>query len=204
MPLPAEQNNLLIILSGSSGVGKDAVIKKMRELELPFHYAVTATTRPRRAGEKHGIDYYFLSKDEFQCMREKGELLESAEVYGNYYGVPKEEITQALSEGKDVIMKVDVQGAATLKKILPQAVFVFLLPPSRKELERRLRQRSSESGADLALRLEKATEEIESLPLFDYIIVSHQDKLDDVISRIQAIIVAEKCRVGLNDEFQIR
>ena len=194
--LPAEQKNLFIILSGPSGVGKDAVLKKMKELKLPFHYVVTATTRPRRTGERHGIDYHFLSKDEFQHMMGKGELMEWAEVYGNYYGVPKKEITQALSKGKDVILKVDVQGAATLKKILPQAVFIFLLPPSTEELERRLRGRSSESGADLALRLEKAREEMKSLPLFDYVITSYQNKLDDVISRIQAIVVAEKCRVN--------
>ena len=118
-------NNLLIILSGPSGVGKDAVLKKMKELKLPFHYAVTATTRARRDGERQGIDYYFLSKDEFHRMREKGELLEWAEVYGSYYGVPKEEIAQALTEGKDVILKVDVQGAATLKKILPERCLSF-------------------------------------------------------------------------------
>ena len=189
-------HNLLIILSGPSGVGKDAVLKKMKELELPFHYVVTATTRPKRAGERHGIDYHFISRDEFQRMMERGELLEWAEVYGNYYGVPKGEVTQALSIGKDVILKVDVQGAATIKKILPQAVFIFLLPPSTEELERRLKQRSSESGADLAVRLEKARGETESLPLFDYVITNHQGELDDVISRIQAIVAAEKCRVN--------
>jgi len=189
-------HNLLIILSGPSGVGKDAVLKKLKELELPFHYVVTATTRHRRVTETHGVDYYFLSKDKFQRMREKGELLEWAEVYGNYYGVPKEEITQALTKGKDAIFKVDVQGVATLKKTLPQAIFIFLMPPSMDELGRRLKGRSSESQADLALRLEKAREEIKSLPLFDYVITSHQNRLDDIISQIQAIVVAEKCRVN--------
>jgi len=196
MSLLAEQKNLLIILSGPSGVGKDAVLKKMKELELPFHYVVTATTRHRRVTETHGIDYYFLSKDKFQHMREKGELIEWAEVYGNYYGVPKEEITQALTKGKDAIFKVDVQGVATLKKTLPQAIFIFLMPPSMDELGRRLKGRSSESQADLAFRLEKAAEEIKSLPLFDYVITSHQNRLDDIISQIQAIVVAEKCRVN--------
>ena len=196
MSLLAEQKNLFIILSGPSGVGKDAVLKKMKELELPFHYVVTATTRHRRVTETHGIDYYFLSKDKFQHMREKGELIEWAEVYGNYYGVPKEEITQALTKGKDAIFKVDVQGVATLKKTLPQAIFIFLMPPSMDELGRRLKGRSSESQADLAFRLEKAAEEIKSLPLFDYVITSHQNRLDDIISQIQAIVVAEKCRVN--------
>ena len=196
MSLLAEQKNLFIILSGPSGVGKDAVLKKLKELELPFHYVVTATTRHRRVTETHGIDYYFLSKDKFQHMREKGELIEWAEVYGNYYGVPKEEITQALTKGKDAIFKVDVQGVATLKKTLPQAIFIFLMPPSMDELGRRLKGRSSESQADLAFRLEKAREEIKSLPLFDYVITSHQNRLDDIISQIQAIVVAEKCRVN--------
>jgi len=196
MSLLAEQKNLFIILSGPSGVGKDAVLKKLKELELPFHYVVTATTRHRRVTETHGIDYYFLSKDKFQHMREKGELIEWAEVYGNYYGVPKEEITQALTKGKDAIFKVDVQGVATLKKTLPQAIFIFLMPPSMDELGRRLKGRRSESQADLAFRLEKAREEIKSLPLFDYVITSHQNRLDDIISQIQAIVVAEKCRVN--------
>jgi len=196
MSLLAEQKNLFIILSGPSGVGKDAVLKKLKELELPFHYVVTATTRHRRVTETHGIDYYFLSKDKFQHMREKGELIEWAEVYGNYYGVPKEEIAQALTKGKDAIFKVDVQGVATLKKTLPQAIFIFLMPPSMDELGRRLKGRSSESQADLAFRLEKAAEEIKSLPLFDYVITSHQNRLDDIISQIQAIVVAEKCRVN--------
>jgi guanylate kinase len=186
---------LLIVLSGPSGVGKDAVLVRMRELGHPFHYVVTATTRAQRAGEKDGVDYYFLPPEEFQQMKVKGQLLEWAEVYGNYYGVPREEITQALSKGIDVIMKVDVQGAATIKKILPQAVFIFLMPPSREELERRLKQRSSESSIDLALRLDKVEEEIKSLPLFDYVITSHQGKLDDVVSQIDAIVTAEKRRV---------
>jgi guanylate kinase len=128
-------------------------------------------------------------------MIDKGQLLEWANVYGNYYGVPKAEISQALSKGIDVIVKVDVQGATTIKKILPQAVFIFLMPPSMEELERRLKQRRSESSLDLALRLEKASEERKSLSLFDYVITSYQGRLDDVVSQIQAIVIAEKCRV---------
>jgi guanylate kinase len=190
-----EPQPLLIVLSGPSGVGKDAVLARMKKQGCPFHYVVTATTRPKRAKEKNGVDYYFISPEEFQQMIDKGQLLEWACVYGNYYGVPKEEISQALSKEKDVILKVDVQGAATLKKILPQAVFIFLTSPSTEELEKRLRQRRSESSDDLALRLEKAAEEIRSLPKFDYVITSHQDKLDDVISQIEAIVVAEKCKV---------
>ena len=186
---------LFIVLSGPSGVGKDAVFTKMKQLGRPFHYAVTATTRPRRAREKSGVDYHFLSQEEFQQMTDKGGFLEWAKVYGNYYGVPRDEISRPLSQGMDVMVKVDVQGAGTIKKILPQAVFVFLMPPSMEELERRLKQRRSESSMELSLRLEKAKEEIESLPLFDYAITSPQGKLDDIISQLDAIVAAEKCRV---------
>ena len=190
-----ETKPLLIVLSGPSGVGKDAVLKKMKELGHSFCFVVTVTTRPERAGEEDGVDYHFLSREEFQQMIQEGQLLEWANVYDNYYGVPKAEIAQALSEGKDVVVKVDVQGAATIKEILPQAVLIFLMPPSMDELERRLKGRDSGRYEDVALRLQKAKEEIERLSLFDYAITSHQDGIDNVISRIEAIVAAEKCRV---------
>jgi guanylate kinase len=186
---------LLVVLSGPSGVGKDAVLARMKKLERPFHYVVTATTRPKRAEEENGVDYHFLSRKEFQQMIDKHQFLEWANVYGNYYGVPKDEITSALSKGVDTIVKVDVQGAATIKEILPEAVFIFLMPPSMEELEKRLRKRHSESSADLALRLERAKGEIKSLPIFDYVITSRQNKLGEVVSQIDAIVAAEKRRV---------
>ena len=188
-------NRLLIVLSGPSGVGKDALLRRMKVQKYPFHYVVTVTSRPRREGERDGVDYRFVSQREFQQMIDNGELLEWANVYGNYYGVPRKEISQALSKGKDVIVKVDVQGAATIKRILPQAVFIFLRPPSMEELERRLRQRHSESARDLALRLRKAEEEMKSLPLFDHVLTSYQGKLDEAISQIQSIVAAEKRQV---------
>lgn len=187
---------LVIVLSGPSGVGKDTVLKKMKSKKNLFHYVVTVTTRPRREEEKDGIDYHFLSQQGFQQMFNKGELLEWANVYGSYYGVPKKEVVQGLSQELDVMVKVDVQGAAALKKVLPQAVFIFLLPPSMEELEKRLRQRHSESPDELALRLQKAGDEMKSLPMFDYAITSRRDKVDEVVSRILAIVTAEKCRVN--------
>jgi guanylate kinase len=186
---------LLVVLSGPSGVGKDAVLARMRKLGCPFHYVVTATTRPRRAREKNGLNYHFLSRKEFQQMIDKHQLLEWANVYGNYYGVPKDEVSPALSKGVDTIVKVDVQGAATISKVLPQAVFIFLMPPSLEALEKRLKRRRSESSEDLALRLARAEEEIKSLPIFDYVITSHQNKLGEIVSQIDAIVAAEKCRV---------
>lgn len=186
---------LLIVLSGPSGVGKDAVLARMRKLGRPLHYVVTATTRPKRAREKSGVNYHFLSREEFQQMIARHEFLEWANVYGNCYGVPRAEVTTALSKGMDTIVKVDVQGAAAIKRILPQAVFIFLMPPSVESLKKRLERRRSESPEDLALRLEKARAEMESLPIFDYVITSHQNKLDEVVSRIDDIVAAEKHRV---------
>ena len=128
-------------------------------------------------------------------MIDKRQFLEWASVYGNHYGVPKDEVSSALSKGVDTIVKVDVQGAATIKRILPQAVFIFLMPPSMIELEERLKRRHSESSEDLDLRLAMARKEIRSLPLFDYVITSQQNKLNEVVSQIDAIVAAERCRV---------
>jgi guanylate kinase len=184
----------VIVLSGPSGVGKDAVLARMRRLQRPFHYVVTATTRSKRAREKNGLNYHFLSSKEFQQMIARHQLLEWANVYGNYYGVPKDEIALALSKGVDTIVKVDIQGASALKRILPQAVFVFLMPPSLEALEKRLKRRRSESSEDLLLRLATAKQEMKSLPLFDYVITSRQNKLDEVVSQIDDIVAAERRR----------
>lgn len=188
-------NPLLIVISGPSGVGKDTVLAKMKQSRRLLHYVVTATTRPQRPGEKNGLDYHFVSEEQFKRMIETGQLLEWANVYGNLYGVPKGQVQQALAQGLDVMVKVDVQGAATIKNILPQAVFIFLTPPSLDQLERRLRERKTESTEELKLRMENTRREMDSLPLFDYVVVNHQDRLDSTIAQIDAIIRAEKCRV---------
>lgn len=167
---------------------------RMRKLKRPYHYVVTATTRRKRAGERDGMDYHFISRQQFQQMIDEGRFLEWANVYGNYYGVPKDEIASALARGLDVIVKVDVQGAATIKQIVRQAVSIFLMPPSVEAQEKRLRQRHSESSEDLALRLERAKDEMERVPLFDHVVTSHQHRLEDVVSEIDAIVAAEKCR----------
>lgn len=188
-------NPLFIVISGPSGVGKDTVLAKMKQSRRLLHYVVTATTRPQRPGEKNGLDYHFVSEEQFKRMIETGQLLEWANVYGNLYGVPKRQIQQALAQGLDVMVKVDVQGVATIKSILPQAVFIFLTPPSLGELERRLKERKTESSEELKLRMETTRREMDSLPMFDYVVVNHQDRLDSTIAQIDAIISAEKCRV---------
>jgi guanylate kinase len=185
---------LLIVISGPSGVGKDATLDRMKKAGLPYRYILTATTRPKRPGEKDGIDYRFISENKFQQMVKKNQFLEWAKVYGNYYGVPKREITKALKKGLDTVVKVDVQGAATIKRILPDALFIFLMSPSPEELANRLKQRYGLSSIDLDVRLSKAQEEIESLSMFDYVITSHTDNLDLTAAQINAAVAAEKCK----------
>jgi len=187
--------SLLIVLSGLSGAGKDTVLTKVRESGYPLEFMVTVTTRPPRADERDAVDYHFVSAEKFQEMIQRNELLEWANVYGNWYGVPRQPVKEALDRKKDIMIKVDVQGAATIKKILPQAVFIFLTPPSIEELVSRLEQRHTESSSDLALRTKTAEEELKQLPLFDYIVINRQDEIDRAVSDIRAIITAEKCRV---------
>ena len=185
---------LLVVVSGPSGVGKDAVFQYMRGLDRPWHFVVTATTRPRRRTERNGIDYLFLDRDEFEHMRQGEQFLECAEVYGNSYGVPKQQVKDALSRGKDVLMRVDVQGAATVKSLVSDALMIFLAPPSFEELERRLRFRQSESLQTLRLRTQAAEEEMSFLHEFEYKVINHSQRLDLAAFCIDSIITAEKCR----------
>jgi guanylate kinase len=187
-------NPLLIVLSGPSGVGKDAVLSRMKHAGALYKFVVTITTRPQRPTETNFVDYQFMNIDEFQEMIQKGKFLEWAEVYGNFYGVPKKPVEKALSEGRDVIVKVDVQGAATIKKAIPDAIFIFLMPPSTDELIRRLEKRHTESAANLRRRLAVAKNEMDQLPMFDHVIVNESDGLDDTVAKIETIITFEKKR----------
>ncbi|MFH1775882.1 MAG: guanylate kinase [Chloroflexota bacterium] len=187
---------LLIVLSGPSGVGKDAILTGMKRSNYPLTYITTATTRPKRTTEKDDIDYHFISKEEFKAMVSGNRLLEWANVYGNYYGVPQEPVKQALDRGEDVIVKVDIQGAANIQKALPQAVSIFIMPPSREELVQRLQGRASETSFDLSLRLKTADKEMARLPLFDYAVVNQPGEIEQAVAKITAIITAEKCRVA--------
>ena len=189
------QPPLLVVISGPSGVGKDVTLARMRELGYKFHYAVTATTRPRRSTEQDGVDYHFKTVAEFERMRREGELLEWAQVYGHYYGIPKSEVTDYLARGEDVVVKPDVQGAATIKRYVPEAVFIFLAPPSFAEQAERLRLRKTEDPAELALRRRIAGDEMHALSQFDYVVVNHTGKLTETVRQIVCILTAEKCRV---------
>ena len=186
---------LLIVISGSSGAGKDAVIERMKELRLPFSFVVTTTTRARRCNEVDAVHYNFVTVEEFWAMVQRGEMLEWAKVYDNYYGVPLHGVRAALASGRDVVVKVDVQGASTIRRKVSGATLIFIRPPSMKELERRLRSRHSETPDALAVRLGKAADEYQELPLFDYVLTSYPHRIDEVVQQIQAIVTAEKCRV---------
>ena len=192
---PGASSPLLIVLSGPSGVGKDTVLNRLKESGYPLYHVVTLTTRPQRDNEQDMLDYHFVSTDEYRDMLSRNELLESANVYGNWYGIPRVAVKEALDRSEDVIIRIDVQGAATIKQTVPEAVFIFLIPPSMEELTARLTSRLTESPADLALRLETAKEEMSQLSQFDYVVVNKDGELDRTVSSIQAIITAEKYRV---------
>ncbi|MEW5831140.1 MAG: guanylate kinase [Chloroflexota bacterium] len=185
---------LLIVLSGPSGVGKDTVMQRMQERGLPFHFVVTATTRARREGEIHGVDYFFLSSDEFARMIEEDELLEYAIVYNDYKGIPKQQVREALSSGKDVVMRIDVQGAATIRKLAPEAVMIFLTTESEQEMVNRLKARKSETPEGLSLRIATARQELKRINGFDYVVINSDFRLDETVDTIRAIINAEHHR----------
>ncbi|MBC8334444.1 MAG: guanylate kinase [Anaerolineales bacterium] len=186
---------LLIVVSGPSGVGKDTVLQLMKERgKLLFHFVVTATTRPIREGEVHGKDYFFISSDEFAKMIEDDELLEYAIVYNDYKGIPKQQVRDALASGKDVIMRLDVQGAATVRKMAPEAILIFLTTESEEELVNRLRERKTETAEGLNLRIATARQEMKRANEFDYVVVNKDDYLNEAVDTIQAIIHAEHHR----------
>jgi guanylate kinase len=186
---------VLVVISGPSGVGKDATLQLMKDLNQPFYFVVTATTRPRRPNEVDGVDYHFVSMSEFARMIEEDELLEHAMVYGDYKGIPKKHVRQALASGKDVIMRIDVQGAATMRKLIPNAVTIFLTSESEEELVRRLLRRKTEDPGKLAMRIATARQELRRVKEFDYVVVNREDRLIETAEQVRSIIAAEKCRV---------
>jgi guanylate kinase len=187
---------LLIILSGPSGVGKDTVLQRMMERKLPFHFVVTATTRLIRPNEVHGRDYFFVSHDEFARMIEEDELLEYAIVYNDYKGIPKQQVREALASGKDVVMRIDVQGAATIRKLAPEALLVFLTTENEPELVNRLKARKTETPEGLNLRIATARQELKRIKEFDYVLINSDFQLDETVDTLSAIIKAEHHRIN--------
>ena len=192
--LTRHQQPLLIVISGPSGVGKDSVLQRMKSRNLPLHFVVTATSRPRREGELHGVDYFFVTPDEFKVMIARGELIEHALVYQDYKGIPKEQVQQALASGRDAIMRIDVQGAATIRRLYPDALLIFLSTRSEEELIDRLKSRRTETPEKLQLRLATARKELEQIDLFDYYVINANHHLKEAVDTIVAIIHAEHHR----------
>lgn len=186
---------LLVVISGPSGVGKDTIVDGLKRRGLPFHFVVTATTRPQRPDEVDGQDYIFVDEAEFLRMIENGQLLEHAMVYGQHKGVPKRQVRDAMASGLDVVMRVDVQGARTIRELAPQALLIFLTASDEEELAERLRKRRTESEADLQRRLEAAREEHEHLQYFDYQVVNADSQAAAAVDAILAIVQAEHHRV---------
>ena len=189
----AKNKGVLIVISGPSGAGKGTICKALLEKHKDIHLSVSATTRNPRQGEVHGINYYFLNKDEFLKKVEEDDFLEWAEVYGNCYGTPKSNVQELLDSGKDVILEIDIQGALKVKEKATDGVFIFILPPSMEELKQRIIKRGSETPESLMTRFKSAYKEINYVSKYNYAVVN--DNVEDAVKKIEAILLAEKCRV---------
>lgn len=190
------RRGLLFVISGPSGVGKGTIVKQLLERQPALKLSVSVTTRQPRPGEVEGVNYYFRSPEEFQRMLEAGELLEYAQFVNGFYGTPRRFVEEQLDAGHDVVLEIDIKGAIQVKERLPNGVYVFVLPPTMEELEQRLVRRQTEAADAMRQRLQVALDELNYLPLYDYQIVN--DELETAVSKVQAIIASEHCRVMRN------
>lgn len=193
--VPLSPEPLLIVISGPSGVGKDSVLDEMKRRNLPFHFVITATTREARSDEEHGVDYFFISDDEFANMIDDGELLEYAVVYKDYKGIPKAQVRKALDSGDHVVMRIDVQGADTIRDLADDALMIFLTTETEAELVDRLKKRKTETKESLNLRIATARQELKMIDIFDYVVINRDERLSETVDVIEAIITAEQHRV---------
>jgi guanylate kinase len=191
-----EKHPIIVVISGPSGVGKDAIITRMKKRGENFHFTVTATTRAKRPAEQKNKDYIFLSTNEFNEIIRKNGFLEYAQVYGNYYGVPKDQVDRALSKNKDVLIKIDVQGAKTIKNTLRNTLFIFLSPPNFPELERRLKDRMTEDSNSLRKRLATAKNEMKESVWFDHIVINNRDQIDLAVDEITSLLMKARNRLS--------
>ena len=189
----------VIVISAPSGAGKDTVVKELMKNNPDSRWvSVSATSRAPREGEQEGVDYYYLSKEEFEQKIEEGYFLEYTNYAGNYYGTPKEYIEKKVNKGIDVILIIEIEGAANIKKLIPEAVFIFIMPPSLKELVRRLKKRGTEDNEKILKRFHAAYQEINEVTKYNYVVVN--DKLEDAVNKVESILNAEKCRVDRIEE----
>ena len=191
------RKGLLILISGPSGTGKGTVCDLLRQKHPEISYSISATTRQPRPGEQDGVNYYFYTKEKFREMIDQGQLLEWAEVYGNFYGTPKQKVLDRLDAGEDTLLEIDTQGALNVMKVMPEGLFIFLLPPSLEELAARLKGRGTETEESLHRRLGAAVDEIKLATKYRYVVVN--DKVEDAEETIANIIEAEHHRSDLNE-----
>jgi guanylate kinase len=189
----------LVIISGPSGVGKDTIIEAMQRRRPPHprHYVITVTTRGRRSAEIDGIHYHFLSLDDYRRLQEADGLLEASEVHGNWYGTPRDQVQAALTSGRDAVLKIDVQGADKVRAVVPDALLIFVVPPSLEELDARLLGRSTEKPQDLQIRRRNAAIELARKDEYDHVVVNETGEVDATAEEIDAIIAAEHERFAL-------
>lgn len=187
---------ILLVISGSSGTGKGTVCNSLRKRRPDLEYSISATTRSPRAGETDGVEYFFLTRDEFKRKIEAGDFLEYADNYGNFYGTPRDKVLEQLNLGKTILLEIDVQGARQVQKNYPDGVFIFLLPPSIEELKRRIIGRNSETEENIQKRLSIVNDELESGKSYNYVVVN--DEVERAVDEICAILDAESLKVGRN------
>lgn len=185
-----KEKGLLLVISGFSGAGKGTVVKRLLELHNDYALSISATTRSPREGEQNGREYFFKSTEEFESMIDNSELIEYAKYVSNYYGTPKAYVEEQLEAGKNVILEIEIQGALNIKKMYPDAVLLFIMPPSAEELERRLVGRGTEDEATIKARLQRASDEAKGVENYNYIVIN--DKVDDCVEAIYSIVNSEK------------
>ena len=191
----------LIIISGPSGAGKGTIVGEVIKKDKNIWLSISATSRKPRGIEKDGVNYYFLEKEDFEEKIKNNYFLEYAEYAGNYYGTPKQRITEKLSKGLDVILEIEIQGAMKIKELVPEALFIFIMPPSEKELLKRLKGRKTEEKEKIIERFNIAYREINEVTKYNYVVVN--DDLDEAVNKVLSIITAEKCRVDRIEEMYV-
>lgn len=192
--IQGKQQPMIVVLSGPSGVGKDAILERMAEMKYPYHFVITATTREPRLGEVDGVNHYFVDRERFHKLIDSNELLEHAEVYGNMYGVPKQQVKEALTAGRHVMIRVDVQGAARIRQLVKDALLIFIMPPDLQSLQARLEDRGSDAPEAIMERRAKAINEINDAEWFDVSVVNHDDQLDEAVRQVINVIDTESER----------
>lgn len=201
MMIKTKKRGILIVVSGPSGCGKGTIIRSLLNKKKNLWLSISCTSRKKRKGEIEGKDYYFLTKEEFEEKIEKKEFIEYAKYSDNYYGTPKKYIEQHLNKGEDVILEIEIIGALKIKEILPDTLFIFILPPSMSELKRRLEGRETETKEKINQRFRRAYEEINAVNDYNYVVVN--DNVDYAVEKIEAILISEKCRVDRIEKLDI-